>query len=438
MHLLEGGFHGHHFHSERQAPIRRSQPGHAATLGASRHSEHDRHEIRLRHGALRRLHRAYQRRSYALLHHRDFQRRRQESHHHRRTFRRRQPSRAASLDGRRRSAVRLLPVRPDHVRRSSPFQETQAHRRRHRRCHERQHLPLRHLPAHPQSHSPRRVHACRQGQVRRLIISKPFRPQEKSLRCSMATAPVVNRRDFLKKSAAGGTALVIGFYLPAGAHAQEAPQQEKKPPNPLNAWVRITPDNRVTLILGKSEMGQGIMTALPMILAEELYLDWKNVRIEQAPTNPKIYDHGTGGSGSVAGSWLPMRRAGAAAREMLVSAAAARWNVNPNTCKARNGQVVHGNPQRYLAYGELVEAASKLPIPNLNTVPLKNSNDFTVVGHDTRRLEGRDKATGVAKFGIDSRVPGMLFAVVARCPVFGGKVASFDASKTKTVAGVRD
>jgi len=110
----------------------------------------------------------------------------------------------------------------------------------------------------------------------------------------MATAPVVNRRDFLKKSAAGGTALVIGFYLPAVAHAQEAPQQEKKPPNPLNAWVRITPDSRVTLILGKSEMGQGIMTALPMILAEELYLDWKNVNIEQAPTNPNIYDHGTG------------------------------------------------------------------------------------------------------------------------------------------------
>src|SRR6202795_1429981 len=117
----------------------------------------------------------------------------------------------------------------------------------------------------------------------------------------MATASVVNRRDFLKKGAAGGTALVIGFFLPAVAHAQEPPPQEKKPPNPLNAWVRITPDNHVTLILGKSEMGQGIMTALPMILAEELCLDWTQVSIEQAPTNPKIYDHGTGGSGSVGG-----------------------------------------------------------------------------------------------------------------------------------------
>src|SRR5205807_1259813 len=102
-----------------------------------------------------------------------------------------------------------------------------------------------------------------------------------------------------------------------------------------------------------------------------------------------------------------------------------------------DGQVVHGNPKRYLSYGELVEAAAKLPIPNLNTVPLKNSDDFTLVGHDTRRFEVRDKATGSAKFGIDSRVPGMLFAVVARCPVFGGKVTSFDATKAKAVAGVR-
>src|SRR5260370_2231449 len=254
----------------------------------------------------------------------------------------------------------------------------------------------------------------------------------------MANASVVNRRDFLKTATAGGVALVIGFHLSPRAFADQAEDQEKKPPNPFDAWVRITPDNRVTLILGKSEMGQGIMTALPMILAEELCVDWKQVRVQQAPTNPKIYDLGTGGSGSVAGSWLPLRRAGAAAREMLVAAAAKQWEVSPDTCKAEDGQVVHGHPQRSLSYGELVEAASKLPIPNLNSVPLKNSDDFTVVGHDVHRFEGRDKATGAAKFGIDSRVPGMLFAVVARCPVFGGKVASFDAAKTKAVPGVRD
>ena len=254
----------------------------------------------------------------------------------------------------------------------------------------------------------------------------------------MVIAPVVNRRDFLKTGAAGGVALVIGFHLSPSAFADQAQDQEKKTLNPFDAWVRITPDNSVTLILGKSEMGQGIMTALPMILAEELCVDWKHVKVDQAPTNPKIYDHGTGGSGSVAGSWLPLRQAGAAAREMLVAAAAKKWEVGPDTCKAQSGQVVHGSPKRYLSYGELVEAASKLPVPNFNTVPLKNPNDFTVVGHDTRRFEGRDKATGAAKFGIDSRVPGMLYAVVARCPVFGGKVASFDATKAKAFPGVHD
>ncbi len=254
----------------------------------------------------------------------------------------------------------------------------------------------------------------------------------------MATASVVNRRDFLKTSAAGGTALVIGFHLSPSAFAGQAENQEKKTPNPFDAWVRITQDNRVTLILGKSEMGQGIMTALPMILAEELCVDWKQVRVEQAPTNPKIYDLGTGGSGSVAGSWLPLRRAGAAAREMLITAAAQKWQVSPDTCKAAAGQVVHGHPQRHLSYGELVETAAKLPIPNLNTVPLKNSDDFTVVGHDMHRFESRAKSTGAAKFGIDSRPAGTLFAVVARCPVFGGKLVSFDAAKAKAVPGVRD
>ena len=231
---------------------------------------------------------------------------------------------------------------------------------------------------------------------------------------------------------------MVGFRLSPRALADQAAEQEKKSPNPFDAWVRITPDNRVTLILGKSEMGQGIMTALPMILAEELCVDWKNVKVEQAPTNPTIYDLGTGGSGSVADSWLPLRRAGAAAREMLIAAAAEKWEVGAETCKAQDGQVVHGNPKRYVSYGKLVEAAAKLPIPNFNTVPLKNSDDFTLVGHDTRRYEIREKATGRAVFGIDSRVPGMLFAVVARCPVFGGKLVSFDATKAKAVPGVRD
>jgi isoquinoline 1-oxidoreductase subunit beta len=252
------------------------------------------------------------------------------------------------------------------------------------------------------------------------------------------TTSVLNRRDFLKTGAAGGAALVIGFHLTPSAFAAGAADQEKKKPNPFDAWVRITPDNRVTLILAKSEMGQGIMTALPMILAEELSLDWKRVNIEQAPTNPAIYSHGTGGSGSVAGSWLPLRQAGAAAREMLITAAAEHWNVNRDTCKAKDGGVLHGARNQFLTYGQLVPDAAKLPIPNFNTVPLKNSDDFTIVGHDQHRFEARAKSTGAAKFGIDSRAPDMLYAVIARCPVFGGKVAKFDATKTKAVHGVRD
>ena len=162
------------------------------------------------------------------------------------------------------------------------------------------------------------------------------------------------------------------------------------------------------------------------------------MKVEQAPTNPAIYDHGTGGSGSVAGSWLPLRRAGAAAREMLITAAAQRWNVVRDTCKAQNGGVLHGARKDFLTYGELVEDASKLPIPDFNTVPLKNSDDFAIVGKDTPRLDARAKSSGAAKFGIDSRAPGMLYAVIARCPVFGGKVAKFDATKAKAVPGVRE
>ena len=253
----------------------------------------------------------------------------------------------------------------------------------------------------------------------------------------MATASVVNRREFLKTGAVGGAALVVGFHLAPSAFGRRAQEQEQKTPNPFDAWVRITPDDRVTLILGKSEMGQGVYTSLPMILAEELCVDWKNVRVEQAPTNPKIYDLGTGGSGSVAGSWLPLRQAGAAAREMLIAAAAKKWEVGTDTCKARNGYVVHGHPERSFRFGELVADAAELAVPNLHTVPLKNPDDFTLLGRDMHRIDAAEKSNGSAKFGIDSRAPGMLYAVIARCPVFEGKVASFDATKAKAVPGVR-
>jgi CO/xanthine dehydrogenase Mo-binding subunit len=254
----------------------------------------------------------------------------------------------------------------------------------------------------------------------------------------MTTAPLRERREFLKAAAISSAALVIGFHLPSAALANSSDEQEKKPVNPFNAWVRISPENQVTLILGKSEMGQGIMTALPMILAEELSLDWTKVKIDQAPTNPKVYDLGTGGSGSVAGSWMPLRQAGAAAREMLITAAAARWNVLRETCKAQDGGVLHGARKQFFTYGELAGDAAKLPVPDFHTVPLKSSADFTIVGRDQQRVEARRKSSGVAKYGIDSRPAGLQYAVIARCPVFGGKVAKFDATKAKAVPGVRE
>lgn len=254
----------------------------------------------------------------------------------------------------------------------------------------------------------------------------------------MARTLVLDRREFLRNSAVTGAALLIGFHLDALADTDPAQAQEKPAVNPFDAWVRITPDNHITLILAKSEMGQGVITSLPMILADELCVDWNQVAVEQALTNPKIYDHGTGGSTSVASSWLPLRRAGAAAREMLITAAAAQWNVNRDTCVAKDGGVLHGARKNFLTYGQLVEQARKLPIPDLKTVPLKNSQDFSIIGQEFRRTDAKDKSNGSAKFGIDVRVPGMLYAVVARCPVFGGKVKSFDATKTKSVPGVRD
>lgn len=254
----------------------------------------------------------------------------------------------------------------------------------------------------------------------------------------MAQTLVLNRRQFLKSSSAAGAGLLIGFHLDARAATEAAESQEKPVVNPFNAWVRVTPDNRITLILAKSEMGQGVNTSLPMILAEELCVDWKQVEIEQAPTNPKIYQLGTGGSGSIATSWLPLRRAGAAAREMFITAAATHWNVNRDTCVAKDGGILHGARKDFLTYGQLAAEASKVPVPNLNNVPLKNSQDFTIVGNALRRTDAKSKSSGAAKFGIDARVPGMQYAVIARCPVFGGKVKSFDSTKAKRVPGVRD
>jgi isoquinoline 1-oxidoreductase subunit beta len=254
----------------------------------------------------------------------------------------------------------------------------------------------------------------------------------------MSRAATLPRRDFLKKTAAGGGALVIGFYLPGKFEALAA----KPPVEPaaLNAWVRIAPDNTVTLIIDKSEMGTGVTTSLPMLLAEELDFDWKNVKFEFAPAAPQYFNpifglQGTGGSTSVRASWGPLTKAGAAAREMLVVAAAKKWSVDPSACHADNGAVVHSASGKRLTYGALAADAAKLPVPANPT--LKDPKNYKYIGKPIKRLDTPPKTNGKAEFGIDVRLPKMHHAVVARCPVFGGQVKSFDATKAKTIRGVK-
>jgi isoquinoline 1-oxidoreductase beta subunit len=254
----------------------------------------------------------------------------------------------------------------------------------------------------------------------------------------MSPALILDRRDFLKKTATGGAALVIGFYLPSkhGALAS-VPSAELAS---LNAWVRIAPDDTVTLLIDKSEMGQGVVTSLSQLLAEELECDWKKIKTEFAPAAPAYFNplfglQGTGGSTSVRSSWGPLSKAGAAAREMLIATAAQKWYVEPSACHAENGTVVHNTSGKRLAYGALAEEAAKRPVPS--SPALKDPKNYRFIGKPIKRLDTPEKVNGKAGFGIDVRLPKMQHAVVARCPVFGGKVKSFDATKAKAVRGVK-
>jgi len=239
--------------------------------------------------------------------------------------------------------------------------------------------------------------------------------------------PAVSRREFIGIGLAAGTGLVVGFYLPHGS----ATGKDAFAPN---AYLRIAPDGKITVMVARSEIGQGVRTALPMILAEELEADWKQIEIEQAGASTLFGDQSTGGSASIKTTWDPMRKAGAAAREMLISAAALEWRVGRDTCKAENSSIVHGTTNRRLSYGQLAKRASTLPVPT--DPPLKQAKDYKIVGKPLPRLDTPSKVTGTATYGIDFRLPDMKYAVLARCPVFGGKVASFNDAEAKKVPGV--
>jgi isoquinoline 1-oxidoreductase beta subunit len=256
----------------------------------------------------------------------------------------------------------------------------------------------------------------------------------------MSAASGVSRREFLKSSAAAGGGLVIGLHFSTLAPS-EAALGASAPEFVPNAFVKIATDGAITVIIGKSEMGQGVYTSLPMILAEELDADWTRVRCEFAPVNP-AYNHTvfgiqlTGGSTSVWSSFEQFRKAGATARAMLLQAAADGWGVAPAACRTENSFVIHDDSGRRASYGALAAKAAEGNPPA--QVTLKDPKDFKLIGKAVHRLDTPAKCNGSATFSIDVSRPGMLVAVLARPPVFGGRARSFDASAARAIRGVKD
>ncbi len=261
-----------------------------------------------------------------------------------------------------------------------------------------------------------------------------------SVAATARTSDGISRRALLTGGLAGG--FLLAFHLPV-----RAVNEPVQPPDSTsgkfapNAFIRIDTTGQTTLVMPQVEMGQGIYTAVAMILAEELDADFASVTLEHAPPDEKLYANpafgvqATGGSTSVRAFWTPLRKAGASARAMLVQAAAGQWQVEPASCATSNGEVTHRESGRKLAYGALALAASGQTPPK--DVALKDPKNFTLIGKPLKRLDTPDKVSGKAVYGIDAMLPGMKFATLAACPVFGGKVAKVDDSAAKKIPGVR-
>jgi isoquinoline 1-oxidoreductase beta subunit len=249
--------------------------------------------------------------------------------------------------------------------------------------------------------------------------------------------PTLSRRSFLTVGAALGGGLVVGVGVEAAPDEAAAAGPSFAP----NAFVRIAPDGQVTVTVSYVEMGQGTYTSIPMLVAEELEVDLKTVRVEHAPPNDKLYANpllglqATGNSNAIRGAFEPLRRAGATARVLLVQAAAQRWQTDPAACRAARGEVVHTSSGRRLKYGALVSDAAKLKAPEM--VALKPLAELKLIGTPAKRLDSPAKVNGTAVYGIDVQVPGMKVATLAQSPVFGGRLRSVDDSKAKAVRGVR-
>ena len=247
----------------------------------------------------------------------------------------------------------------------------------------------------------------------------------------------IDRREFLTRTGLTLAVVATPSSLKVFALGQAETASEVFSPGP---WLQITPDNQVTVLLCKSEMGQGIHTAIPMIVADELEADWSQVRTEMAPVEAEFADpvhhmHATFGSQSIRHLYHPLRKLGAAGREILVEAAARKWNVAAGECEAIQGKVQHKSSGRSFSYGDLVEEASSLPVPE--NPRLKRKSEFKLMGTPVPRRDTPAKVNGEAKFGLDTFVPGMLYGVVARPPAYGAKVISYDEQAAKKVNGVR-
>ena len=247
----------------------------------------------------------------------------------------------------------------------------------------------------------------------------------------------IDRRDFLKTTSVGASGLILGFHVSCSKSVPEPrdPQYFFEP----NVYLTIDDLGDVTIVAHRSEMGTGIRTSLPTVLADELEADWSRVKLVQAVGDQEIYgDQNTDGSYSIRMFYLPMRRAGAAARMMLEQAAANQWGVDVSECQASNHQVVHKSTDKSLEFGALVQAAAELDVPNDDHIKLKDSKDFKLIGKGTSIYDLPEIVNGKAIFGLDANLPGAKVAVVARCPVAGGKVASFNSDKALKVPGVID
>jgi isoquinoline 1-oxidoreductase beta subunit len=249
----------------------------------------------------------------------------------------------------------------------------------------------------------------------------------------------INRRVFLRASVLAGGGMFVGLYARPLVHAQGAQGRAQQSVASLSphAFISIAPDGAVTIMATGPEIGQDIKTTLPMLIAEELEVDWKDVKVEQADLDAKYGSQFSGGSRGTPSGWEPLRQVGAAARQMLVAAAAQTWGAVEAECYASSGRVYHRPSNRSLGYGELAAKAAALPAPDLKTVKLKDAKDYKIIGHTTPGVDLQSIVTGKPIFGIDFALPGMLCAVYQKCPVFGGKVASANLDAIKKLPGVR-